>query len=164
MIDRSGRWALLRFFETRCDRFCKLENAFSHRRLGNSVISADEFKCFTFGQGIVFDARDSTRGDSWLSAHIETRHVFEKKRNWNVENLTDLVQPAGANAIHAPLVFLDLLKRQSKCFAEFFLTHTEKRPAKSDTPTYMDVNWIGYRGHVDNSPFRGFLRASGFAL
>jgi hypothetical protein len=52
------------------------------------------------------------------------------------------VQSAGADAIGASLVFLDLLKCQPDRFAELFLTKAEHIPAQPDTGADMDVDRI----------------------
>jgi len=54
---------------------------------------------------------------------------LEKELHGNIENLGDLEQSAGADAVHALLVFLDLLKGEPHALAEALLAHAKQHPA-----------------------------------
>ena len=57
------------------------------------------------------------------------RRAFKEERNRDLQNVSDRLQPAGANTVGAFFVFLDLLKGQAKGVAELFLTHAQHHPA-----------------------------------
>ena len=53
------------------------------------------------------------------------RRSVEEKWNRHLKDLRDLLQPAGANAVGSLLIFLNLLKRQSKPVRKVGLAHFE---------------------------------------
>ena len=55
----------------------------------------------------------------------DMRRFLEEELHRDIEDLRDLEQPARADAVHALLVFLYLLKRQSHTLAETLLTHAK---------------------------------------
>ena len=56
----------------------------------------------------------------------DMRCLLEKELHGYIEDLRDLEQPARADAVHALLVFLNLLEGQSHAFAEALLTHAKQ--------------------------------------
>ena len=55
----------------------------------------------------------------------DMRRFLEEELHRHIEDLRDLEQPARADAVHALLVFLNLLKGESHALAESLLTHAE---------------------------------------
>lgn len=53
------------------------------------------------------------------------------------------MQAAGADAVGAALVFLDLLKGQPDGFAQLFLAHAQQGAAQAQTATDIDVDGMG---------------------
>ena len=53
------------------------------------------------------------------------RRSVKEKRNRHLKDLRDLLQPAGTNTVGSLLVFLHLLKRQSKPVRKARLAHFE---------------------------------------
>ena len=56
------------------------------------------------------------------------------------------LQPAGADAVRALLVFLDLLKRDAELVAELLLAQAEHLPAHAHPAADIDVRRIGALG------------------
>ena len=56
----------------------------------------------------------------------DMRRFLEKELHGDIEDLRDLEQPARADAVHALLVFLHLLKRQAHALAETLLAHAKQ--------------------------------------
>src|SRR5690348_3948234 len=122
-------------------RLCQLEKAPLDLRIGDSQIGAHQLERLALhhrvrliGLGGGF-ARTARR---WSLAQL-----FEKKRDRNVEHARQIVKPAGADAIGAALVFLNLLERQADRIAELFLTHPEKRAAQAHARAHMHVDRVG---------------------
>jgi len=82
-----------------------------------SFAAVQELEDESFGVGFGHPAR-------WTPV-ADMRRFLEKELNRDVENSRDLEQAAGADAVHALLVFLYLLERQSHALAETLLTHAE---------------------------------------
>ena len=68
----------------------------------------------------------------------------------DAEEARDLVEAAGADAVGALLVFLNLLESQAERLTELFLTHAEHDAAHADTAADILVNRVGrFGGHLD---------------
>ena len=70
------------------------------------------------------------------------RALRQRKGNRNVEDRGDCLQPTCSDAIGPLFVFLDLLERNSKAFAKFFLAHPEDIPSQSDPASDIYVRRI----------------------
>jgi len=70
------------------------------------------------------------------------RRFFEEELNGDVEDFRDLKQPARADAVHALLVFLHLLKCKSHALAETLLTHAEQHASQSHPAADVGVDGI----------------------
>jgi hypothetical protein len=64
-----------------------------------------------------------------------------------VENLRNRLQPAGADAIGALLVFLDLLEGQPQRIRKLLLAHAEHHAAHADAAADILIGWIGNLRH-----------------
>ena len=71
------------------------------------------------------------------------RRLLEEELHGDVEDLGDLKQAARADAVHALLVFLHLLKRQSHALAKALLAHAEQHAAQSNAAPDMLIDRIG---------------------
>ena len=56
---------------------------------------------------------------------VRRGRAFEEERHRNLQDVGDLLQPAGADAVGAFFVFLHLLEGQTERVAELFLAHAE---------------------------------------
>src|SRR5262245_2908382 len=54
--------------------------------------------------------------------------ILEEKGNWDLKDLTNLLQPACPDAVHALLVFLHLLERETERVPQLLLAHCEHQP------------------------------------
>ena len=61
----------------------------------------------------------------------------------HAQHLREIEQPAGADAVDALLVLLDLLEREAQLLAELFLAHAEQHAAKADAAADVHVDRIG---------------------
>ena len=97
--------------------------------------------------------RGSLAGAIGLTRHIGS--ALEEKRHGNLEDMGNLLQPAGANSVGSLLVFLHLLKRKAEGVAELLLTHSKHHSPHSDSAAYMLVGRIRrlFRHH-NNTPLR----------
>lgn len=89
---------------------------------------------------------------------------LQKEGNRDIENCRDRLKAACTDAVGAFLVFLDLLKRNSKAFAKFFLTEAQHVTAKTDAAADMHVNWVGLLFILNHTTVTPQLRASIHAL
>jgi hypothetical protein len=54
----------------------------------------------------------------------------------------DLLQSAGADAVHTLLIFLNLLEGEAQVTAEDLLRHVDLNPPHTDAPADMDIDRI----------------------
>jgi hypothetical protein len=78
------------------------------------------------------------------------RRALEEKRNRHLEDLGDVLQAAGADAVSSLFVFLDLLECQPERICNIGLAHVEHKPPHSHAAADMLV------GRIKSSP--GHLR------
>src|SRR5664280_693330 len=74
----------------------------------------------------------------------QMRAAFEEKRNRHLQDVGNMLQPAGADAVGALLVFLHLLEGEAEGVAELFLTHFEHHPAHAHARADMLIRQVGY--------------------
>src|SRR5690606_861861 len=70
------------------------------------------------------------------------RRALEEVGDGNLEDRGDGLEAAGADAVGALLVFLDLLEGDAEMLAELFLTHADHVAPQADAATDMDVDRI----------------------
>jgi len=70
-------------------------------------------------------------------------HAFIKEIHGNIENARHLEQAAGADAIDAFLVFLDLLEGQAQEIAQPLLAHADQHAPDTHTVADLHIYWIG---------------------
>lgn len=105
-------------------------------RFRNSVIAANEFKRFLVGQKITFRCPF----DLGLCAHfLAAFKAFEEIGNRHIEDARDIPEAAGADAIHAGFVFLDLLELDPHLFAQLLLSHADHPAPLASPHSYMYV-------------------------
>src|SRR5579862_8353202 len=75
-------------------------------------------------------------------SRLSMRRALEEERDRHLKDIRNMLQPAGADAVGAFLVFLDLLKGQAERVAEFFLAHREHHPAHAHAAADMFVDRI----------------------
>jgi hypothetical protein len=71
-----------------------------------------------------------------------SRGIFEEKRDRDLQDLRNLLQPASADAVRALLVFLYLLEGQAERPAKFFLAHCKHFPAHAHSAADVLVNGV----------------------
>ena len=69
--------------------------------------------------------------------------AFEEIADRRLQTTGDLVELAGADAIGAALVFLDLLEGKAQILGQPLLADAQKLPAHSNTRANMKVDGIG---------------------
>ena len=74
--------------------------------------------------------------------HLRIGRTFEEKRYRDLKNMRNLLQAAGADAIGALLVLLNLLKCQTERVPKFFLAHSQHHPAHADPAPDMLVGRV----------------------
>ena len=88
----------------------------------------------------------SRRSPAVSSAPLRRRGSFlVEKLHWNTQHLRKIEQPAGADAVDAFLVLLDLLEGQTELLAELLLAHAEQHAAKAHPAADMNIDGIGRR-------------------
>ena len=95
---------------------------------------------------------------------VGPRHVVEKERHRHIEDLAELEQARGADAVDAALVFLDLLEGQAEALAEPLLAHAEQGTAQPQALADMDVDRVGLACHREVPRFETSARAAGRTL
>jgi hypothetical protein len=82
----------------------------------------------------------SLAGRFCVSQRTARAHLLEEERHRHIEHLGEFEEPAGAHAIGAALVLLDLLKGKAHGFAEVRLAHAQKRPALTHPSSNVNVH------------------------
>ena len=111
--------ARLGLFPARGEHLGEVEKAAANERVSNAIIGVDDFDGFAPTQRIGLEGFRGRFGkaarDGWGAHGI---HVVEKKRDGDVEHPGKIVQSAGADAIGAAFIFLNLLKGEADRLAE----------------------------------------------
>jgi hypothetical protein len=124
-------------------RLGEFEQAAAQGWVLDPVVGTDQLDGFAPSQGVGVE-----RFSRWLGKPCWDRgcshriHVVEEKRDRYVQHPTQIMQSAGADAIGAALVFLNLLKRQPDRLPELFLTQTEHIPAEPNSGADMDIDRV----------------------
>ena len=71
-----------------------------------------------------------------------TLRPFEKEWDRYAEDLSGVLQPAGAHPIDALLVFLHLLKSEAECLGQLLLAHTEHHAPHAQTAADVRIDGI----------------------
>ena len=74
---------------------------------------------------------------------MQGRRAVEEERDRDLQDVGNLLQPAGTDPIGALLVFLDLLERQAERIPKLLLAHAEHHSAHSDPAPHMFVDGVG---------------------
>ncbi len=73
--------------------------------------------------------------------------ALEEIADRDIENLAEQVKPAGADAVCAALILLDLLKGQVQRRGEMLLGYAEQCAALAQTASDLYVDWVGSCHH-----------------
>lgn len=132
------------------DRLDRLEDALAHLRLADLVVGAHELERFALDERITLlvegRALLAERNDLAAATHHGSageslaRHLVEEVGDRHVEDLGELKQTRGADAVGAALVLLDLLERQVDRVAELGLRHAEQGTALAHPGADMHVD------------------------
>src|SRR5262245_47842905 len=68
------------------------------------------------------------------------RRRFKKERHWHLQNARDLLQTTRADAVHASLVLLDLLKADSDAVGQVSVTDVHQQPSHAHAATDVLVD------------------------
>ena len=71
------------------------------------------------------------------------RRLLVEKLHRHAEHLRQIEQPAGADAVDALLVLLDLLEGEAELLAELLLAHAEQHAAEADPAADVHIDRIG---------------------
>ena len=71
------------------------------------------------------------------------RRAFEEKRHRHLQDMGNLLQAAGADAVGALLVFLHLLEGEAERVAELLLAHAQHHPTHAHPRAHVLVDRIG---------------------
>src|SRR4029450_6661807 len=77
----------------------------------------------------------------------QMRCTFEEERHRYLQNLRNVLQPAGTHAVGALLVFLHLLEREAERGGELRLAHAEHQATHADAAAHVLVDGTCYRPH-----------------
>ena len=75
-------------------------------------------------------------------ATLRIWHTFKKEGNGYLQNTGDLLQAAGADAVHTFFVFLNLLKGDANLVGQVRLAHLEHQTAHADAAAHVFVDWV----------------------
>jgi hypothetical protein len=87
-----------------------------------------------------------------------------KKRDWPIKHTTQFVEPAGANAVGAALVLLNLLKWRADCLSDFFLAQAYHVSPRSNSRVNLDIDGMGALLASARLASRGFSFAANFPM
>ena len=74
---------------------------------------------------------------------MQIGRALKKERYRDLQDMGNLLQPAGADAVGALFVFLDLLEGQSQRVAKLLLAHAVHHAAHTDPAPHVLVDGIG---------------------
>jgi hypothetical protein len=120
MDIRAGRESASGRLVDACNLFYEVDDATPQSR---ALYSSE---CLGKGQsfGSRQEIRDVSRRGGILRAmgpSIEVRGTLKEKRHRYLQDLGNLLEPACSDPVRALLIFLNLLERETKSFAELFL-------------------------------------------
>lgn len=124
------------------ERLDQLDDLAPDLAIGNLHEGTIELQPFGRGQEIDDVVGAGCFGQAPRGGRVLTRSVFEEEGDRDIENGGDILETAGANAVGALFVFLDLLKRDSETFAELLLAHAKHRAAEAYAATDMNVDGV----------------------
>src|ERR1700731_745792 len=75
------------------------------------------------GEEVRYVARGGSLGHAAVGLRMEGRGALEEECYRDLQNMGNLLQPAGAYSIGSLLVFLHLLEGETQCATELFLAH-----------------------------------------
>ena len=73
---------------------------------------------------------------------MQVGRALEEECHRYLQDVGDLLQPTGSDAVGALFVFLDLLKSETERIAKLFLTHGEHHATHAHPAADMLVDWI----------------------
>src|SRR5947209_8446479 len=143
---RSAASALLRRF-ARGDLLDHVDDAAAKLGVGEARERARQRQSFRGGEEIG-DVSRRVLFEVSIRGGPGAGRALEQERYRDLQDVADLLQPAGADAVGTLFVFLHLLERQAQSLAELFLTHLDHETAHAHAAADVFVNRIGrFRWH-----------------
>jgi hypothetical protein len=136
----------------RDDLFDQVDDGAAEFAVGDAREGADQRQSFGSREEIGDVSRRGRLADAFR-VHRGAGDAFEQERHRDLKDFGNLLQAAGADAVGALLVFLDLLEGQPERIAQSFLAHAHHEPAHAHAAADMSVNRIGrFAEHFDLPP------------
>ena len=141
---RAAFYSLFRAFAGQ--RPDEIENRPADARVRNAHKGLVQFKALAARKKVDDVAIGGPLGKAVFD-HAAWRLIVEKI-DGNTQNLTEFVQPAGADTIDALFVLLHLLEGKTELLAQLLLTHAQQHAPQPHTRAHMHVHGIGTAGIV----------------
>ena len=136
----------------------EIEDALAHLGVADLGEGAIELQPLA-GRQEVDDIGAGRRLRQHRLAGLGRRSALEEEGGRHFQHPRQLLQPAGADAVGALLVFLDLLERHVEGFAEPALAHADHQPPHAQPRADMLVDRVGRFRHRASSPQKAWSRA-----
>jgi hypothetical protein len=124
--------------------FHEIYDPAAHLHVGDLDEGAVELKPFRTAAEFDCESHRRILGKSAIARGLLTRGILEKESDRHAEDGGYCLQAAGADAIRALFILLDLLKRDAEILTQLFLAHSEHIAAKPDATSDMDVDRIRF--------------------
>src|SRR5512144_801772 len=124
----------------------QLEQPLADGRVGDAKVVVHQLESFARVHWIDVERLRRRLGQSEtrrLHLHLLARSALKEKRHLDAERLGDLEQVAGADAVGAALIFLDLLKSHTDRLAELRLADAQPDAPASDARADMLIDGVG---------------------
>src|SRR5229473_4911806 len=123
----------------------EVEEAATHGRVVDRIIGVDQFDRFASPHWIGFERLDRRLGKAARDRRGAHRiHVVEEEGDRHIQDAAQLMQPARADAVGAPLVYLHLLEGKADRRAELLLAQPEHVAAQPNARTDLHVDRVGF--------------------
>src|SRR5579864_1727234 len=123
----------------------QVEEAAAHGGILHRIIGVDQIDGFAAAQRIGVERLGRRLGKAARDRRRPHRvHIVKEERDRHIENAAQLMQPAGADAIGAALVFLHLLEGQADRRAKLFLAEPKHIAAQANPGSDLYVDRVGF--------------------
>src|ERR1700730_3245925 len=131
-----------------CDLLDQIDDATPELGLLDLHEGLGEGKPVRGGEEVRYVARGGSLGHA-VGLRMEGRRALEEECHRDLQNMGNLLQPAGPYSVRSLLVFLHLLEGETQCATELFLAHRQHHAAHAHATA--DVLVDGIRGLLSHN-------------
>ncbi|CUX09649.1 hypothetical protein AGR7B_Cc10313 [Agrobacterium deltaense RV3] len=124
------------------ERLDEIDETAANLRVGDLHEGAVQLQTFSRGQKVDHIVGARRLRHAGCAASLIAGCIFEKKGNGHIKDRGNILEAAGANAVRAFFILLDLLKGNSETFTQLLLAHSEHGSAKANSASDMNVDGV----------------------